>query len=66
MNKEKLAADMKYLRSIYQWDDADVAEIREAARLRPDWWDYWTRLAESHRQGKGWINDDEWNVQEAA
>jgi len=51
VDREKLAADMQYLRSIYKWDDNDVAEIKQAAKDTPAWWDYWTRLAAGHRAG---------------
>jgi len=57
MNKEKMAEDMKYLRTIYGWDDADVLDIRAAAKETPAWWDYWTRLAASHRAGRGGVID---------
>jgi hypothetical protein len=51
VDREKLAADMQYLRGIYGWNDGDVAEIRAAAKEAPAWWDYWKRLAATHRAG---------------
>jgi hypothetical protein len=49
MNKEQLAKDMQYLRKHYGWNDAEVAEIRKAAKENPAWWAYWTRLAANMR-----------------
>lgn len=42
---------MRELRKIYNWSDQDVVEIKQAAKDHPQWWIYWTNLAEAHRAG---------------
>jgi len=49
MDKQTLTNDMRYLRGIFAWNDADVIEIREAAKQDPAWWDYWHMLANAFR-----------------
>ena len=50
-NLEQLTADMRELRIIYNWTDADVAEIKQAARETPAWWAWFSVLAQAFRNG---------------
>jgi glutathione S-transferase len=49
--REQIKTDMRELRERYGWNDADVAEIRAAAKDDPTWWDWWLILAQAHRNG---------------
>lgn len=43
--------DMRYLRAFYQWNDADVKEVKAAIKGSDEMVHYFTVLAAAHRAG---------------
>jgi len=49
---QELAADLRYLAAELEWEEVDKAEIRQAIRENPEFFEhFWTVFAHAHRLG---------------